>query len=162
MRKLTVLFLVFCLAGCSAQPVFETLADVPQAVPVGKAAQIYVELPEEAAQAVMENENAETLYFCDGYTVCLQTLSGGDIQESIKTLTGYDMPNLTVMETASGSGNRYECVWSSAGEGADQVGRLCLLDAGDWHYCLTLMAAEDAAGDLTAVWQQIVDSFTLE
>lgn len=156
--------LVFALAltlwGCGGTGDFEQVQDVyqPQAA---VAAQVALTLPEEAAQTVMNGGENGTLYFCDGYTLTVQTLDGGDLNRTMQTMTGYALDSLAVMETAFEDCKRYECVWSSAGEGGDQVGRLLCLDDGSYHYVVTVMAQAESAGDLRQVWEDLFSSVSL-
>ncbi len=161
MKKLCLcVALVLLLTGCGQPEDFETMADTyeePQAVP---AEQIWVLLPEEAAVHTAQSDGAQ-LYLCDGYTLELQTLPAGDMQATLRSVTGYGSDRLTVMERRQGELDRYECVWVAAGEGGEQVGRTAILDDGRYHYVLTLMADAESAGKLAATWQGILDSFDL-
>ena len=65
------------------------------------------------------------------------------------------------MQTRRGSADCYECVWTGAGEGGDQMCRAMVLDDGRFHYAVTVMAAADDAGDLAKTWQTIFDSVKL-
>ena len=71
------------------------------------------------------------------------------------------MEELTVVKTGTTGNLRYECVWTSAGEGGDAVGRAAVIDDGSYHYCLTVMATEEEAPQLRNTWQALFDSFTL-
>lgn len=153
--------LALLLTGCSAQQTFETLSDVYDAPVMAPAGQLELKLPEEAAAASMENPDAGKLYLCDGYTLTVQTLDAGDLNETLRQLTGYGKEQLTVMETKQDGFSRFETVWSAAGEGGDQIGRAVILDDGYYHYAVTVMADAQTAGDLTSVWQSVLDSATL-
>lgn len=161
MKKWVIVLAALLLSGCASEPVFETVDDLYTPLPVAAAKEIDIQLPENAALAVMENEETGTLYFCDGFTVAVQTMESGDLEKTLRTVTGYGQEALTLLQTTQGKYDRWECVWSSAGEGTDQVGRLCLLDDGSWHYVLTFMADASSAGTLTDDWQAIVDSFAV-
>ena len=65
------------------------------------------------------------------------------------------------MESFRGNAKRYDCVWTAAGEGEDQVGRACILDDGSFHYVVSVMAGQSRSGELQPVWQDIFDSFRL-
>ena len=41
------------------------------------------------------------------------------------------------------------------------MGRAAVIDDGSYHYCLTVMAAEEEAPQLRGTWQALFDSFTL-
>lgn len=152
--------LLLLLSGCS-QPTFETLQDLGIQTDTSVASQILLTLPEEASAAVMESQDAGKMYLCDGYTVSVQTLPGGDLNRTLRQVTGFSRDGLTLMQTQQGDYTRYETVWSAAGEGEDQVGRVVILDDGSYHYTVSVMAPYTAAGDLAATWQQILGSVSL-
>lgn len=159
MRKWWLLMIAaLCLSGCGQVRVFETVSDsyiAPQ--PVAKT--VSVRLPEDAAAPVSVNETGDQLYLCDGYSITVQTLSGGDLDRTIRTVTGYSRDVLTVMHQQQGGISRYDCVWSCAGEGGDQVGRTAILDDGSYHYVLSVMAPSGNAGALEKGWQSLFQSF---
>ncbi len=162
MKKFWILIpLVLLLTGCRAQETFETVNDVyaePNEIP---AQQVMLMLPEDAAVPAMESDTAGKLYLCDGYTVTVQTLEAGDLNRTLKETTGFSRENLAVMETGQEKLRRYECVWTAAGEGEDQVGRATILDDGNYHYVVTVMASASQAGDLSQTWNQLFSSFSL-
>lgn len=156
-----ILTAALLLTGCAAKETMETVADVYEELPDSPAAQMVCELPEDAVVSAMEVDGKGELYFCDGYTVTLQTLHAGDLDATLREVTGFSREKLTVMETTQDGGKRYDCVWSCAGEGGDQVGRAAILDDGSYHYVLAVMAPEENAGALTDTWQALLDSFRL-
>ena len=163
MRKwwvIPVLGLLF--TGCTAQETLETIADAYVQPAAAQVRQVNLQLPEEASVTVMQSDDTGTLYLCDGYAVTVQTLASGDLDRTLRETTGFSRDALTVIETQPGSWKRYDCVWSAAGEGEDQVGRAAVLDDGDYHYVLSVMASFTQAGDLAEVWQEIFDSFSLD
>jgi len=161
MRKYGWLFAaLILLTGCTAQQTFETVSDA-YVQPAVSVQQLQMTLPQEAGLPAMESENGGSLYLCDEYTVTVQTLSSGDLTDTFRQLTGYTPQQLTVMERDSGGITRYEAVWSAAGEGADQVGRIVVLDDGSYHYAITVMAEAAAAGELTDTWNELMDGISL-
>ena len=161
MKKWILLFCCLLLTGC-ARPTFETLGDIPhQQVDAPVSRKILLELPEEAVQAVWESDG-EAMYLCEDYTVHLQTLSGGDLNATIRSLSGFDRKNLTVLESRCGDHDRYEWVWTAVGEGGDELCRCVVLSDGDFHYALTVSAAADTVGMLTEQWNSLLSSFCLE
>lgn len=162
MKKLWVwLLLSLLLFGCDQPEDFETMSDCYHEPDVFPAQQVSLVLPPEASVMTMEPQEGSCLYLCDGFTVAVETFRGGDLQGTLRSVTGYDQDQLSVMSWQQGELIRHECVWTAAGEGGDQVGRTLVLDAGDWHYTLTVMGDADNAGRLTDVWQDILDSFRL-
>ncbi len=156
MKKFHWLVLALVLAGCAAQPVYEPVEDVYAPVSVAQA-QIRLDYPQEAAAYTLAGENG-SFYECDGYTLTVQTLRGGDLNATVETLTGYTAENLTLLEVGPG---RYECAWTGAGEGGDQVSRMVLLDDGAYHYAVTVMAPAQSAGALQEIWTALLSSVSL-
>ena len=162
MKKVwTLLFSCILLVGCSAQPVFETVQDSADAPGLVQPRQIEVALPKEASAPTLHSEDTGALYLCDGYSLSVQTMAAGDLNGTMRALTGFSRDNLTVMETSPNGVTRYDCVWSAAGEGGDQVGRAVILDDGHYHYAVTVMTDFASAGDLAATWSAILDTVTL-
>ena len=148
---------VLLLTGCGAQETFETVND--QHISAAASPQfLNVELPEEAAAPTLGQEDAGNLYLCDGYTIAVQTMPGGNLDATLSQLTGFSSERLTLMHTKQPEAERYECVWTAAGEGGDQVGRLVILDDGNYHYAVTVMAPAQTAGALTETWQELMNS----
>ena len=162
MRKCWIIgVLVLLLTGCGAQETFETLGDLYVEPVAATAQEMAVDLPAEIAAPVMESGDSGKLYLCDGYTLTMQTFESGDLNRTLQECTGYGRDALTVMETVRDDVTRYECVWTSAGEGGDQLGRLTVLDDGCYHYVLTVMADAAEAGQLSQTWQHMFNSFRL-
>lgn len=162
MKKWCVcLVFALCLCGCGRPKDFETVSDSyiqPQAV---AAKAVSLMLPEEAASPVSVSESGGQLYICDGYSITVQTLDGGDLNKTLRAVTGYSRDSLTVMTQAAESFMRYDCVWTCAGEAGDQIGRTAILDDGSYHYALSVMAHSRDAGALEKTWQSLFDSFRL-
>lgn len=162
MRKWCII-LVLCMGlyGCAAQDTFETLGQVQHEsneVPV--MGSIQVSLPESAAGEVFSNEG-NSCYECDGYTLTLQTFSSGNMEQTVRSISGFSPERLTIIESKIGKCKRYEWVWTAVGEGEDVLCRAMVLDDGNYHYCLTTMAAAHQAGTLQSEWNQVFASFTL-
>ena len=149
------------LSGCAAQETFETLSDDYDISAMAQMQQLQLTLPEDAAVTTMENDETGKIYLCDGYSVAVQTMQAGDLNKTLRQVTGFSKEQLTVMQTRKDGITRYECVWSAAGEGGDQVCRAAILDDGSYHYAVTVMAEQAAAGQQTKTWQSILDSITL-
>ena len=160
-KGLFLLLMPAFLLGCSAQESFETVSDEyvqPVAAVMQQAA---LRLPEGAAVAVMQNDETGSIYFCDDYTITLQTLDSGDLKETLYTATGFEEDQLKVIETNCGTAKRYDCVWASAGEGEEQIGRVAILDDGNYHYVLTCMTGASNAQALQDQWQDLFSSFCI-
>lgn len=153
-----MLLFVLLLSGCRAEPTFETLQDVYAGQNISVPREVLLDLPEDIS--VIQSENGK-LYLCDGYDITVETFASGDLHQTIQTLTGFAPDSLTLLQTSVTDARRYECVWSAAGEGGDMVGRAVVLDDGSYHYCVTIMASSDRAGELSDNWQTLLDSFCL-
>lgn len=162
MKKIWIVFVLSgLLTGCGAQETWETVADAPVQAVVAPMQQILLELPEEVAMPVLESAEQGKLYICDGYTLSVQTWTSGDLAETLRTVTGFAKERLQIMQTQQGEAKRYESVWTAAGEPQLQVGRVCVLDDGNYHYVLTAMADADNAGQLRQTWDTVFSSFRL-
>lgn len=159
-----VWLLVFAvlLCGCSAQQMMETVTDELLLSTMAQQKELSFKLPANAAQSVMAAQDGAEMYFCDGYVLTVQTSESGDLNRTVQNLCGYDRERLTVLETKSGGAKRYDWTWTSAGEGCVQVGRAAILDDGDYHYCITVMADESGSGALDVQWDALFDSLVLK
>ena len=108
---------------------------------------------------VVFDGNGGKLYTGDGYEVCLETLRSGDLDGTLRAVTGFGKDKLTLLQTKQGSLDRYSCAWTAAGEAGDTVGRCAILDDGLYHYCLVVTAAAEKAGKLGDTIGQILASF---
>ncbi len=159
MKKVCFLLIfVLLLAGCQAVGTFETVNDVYAPQTQSAPRKIDLALPENT-QTIAGNSG--NLYLCEGYDVTVETLSSGDLNATIQTLTGFAPNALTMLQTAVSGVDRYECVWTAAGESGDTVCRAVVLDDGQYHYCVTVMSQADTAGELAAVWQELLNSVHL-
>ena len=161
MKKLLVILGIgLLLTGCSSQQTMETVFDVYEPVSA-QPRQLEMALPEDAALATVADENSGKLYFCDDFCILVQTMQAGDLDSTLRQVTGFSKEQLTVIETAAQDAVRYDCAWSSVGEGGDQTCRGVILDDGYYHYAVTVMADAQDAGDLTQAWQELFNSVSL-
>lgn len=159
MRKwwlVTVLCLLLC--GCGVKETFETVDDEMAKPVLQQKKEILLTVERDAV--VLESE-AGVLYVCDGYTMSKQILPSGNLNGTMQELTGFDAESLLVIETAVSGVDRYEGVWTAAGEGGDLVGRVVVMDDGLWHYCVTVSCAAEDAPALQQTWQKILSSITI-
>lgn len=154
-----VLCLMVLLTGC-AQEVFETINDPNDMEVMATPASLLLELPDSAARPVMEGVSGK-LYFCDGYEIMVETLYAGDLNATLRTLTGFSRDEMNLVETKRCGVNCYEGAWSAAGEAGDQVGRVMILDDGMFHYCISFMTSAEDAADCAAQWQSVLDTVAL-
>ena len=147
------------LAGCAATGSFEQLQDVYVPETLSEPAMIQLTLPADAAAQTLTGGSGR-LYFCDSYEIAVETLAGGDLDRTLQILTGCNRDDLTLLETGSGE-KRWETVWTAAGEGSQQVGRLLVVDDGSYHYCVSVMADALDAGALQESWEALFSSVVL-
>jgi hypothetical protein len=160
MKKMLLLVTaMLLLAGCSLQT-FETVDDLNDVPAMAKPATLLLDLPEEAAKPAMEGSSG-TLYFCGDYDIMVEIMPSGDLNKTIQTLTGFDADELNLMQTVRCAADCYEGAWSAAGETGDQVGRVLVLDDSNFHYCVSVMAAAEDAGNCADDWNEILDSVAL-
>lgn len=153
------LWLVVFLCGCAATETFETVADDllrPVMAPVGE---IRLSLPDSASAQTIGGTQEDKLYFCEDYTVTVQIMDRGDLDRTCKALCGFETDKVKLLETGSGENKRWDWVWTAAGEGGDVLGRAAVIDDGNYHYCVTVMAEATEAGALEAEWTELLRSF---
>lgn len=155
------LCVVFFLTGCAAAETFETVADDILQPVMAPAGEIVLTLPESASAQTALGGDGDKLYFCDGYTVTVQTMDRGDLDRTTKTLCGFGADSLNIVETVNDGCKRWDWVWTAAGEGGDAVGRAAVIDDGNYHYCVTIMADAGKAGQLEAEWSALLRSFSV-
>lgn len=159
MKKICMMMVLLLLfGGCAAEQTFETVADEMVLNVSAQPREILLTLPKETLLPAMETDNG-TLYLCDGYDVTVQIMPAGDLDATIRQVSGFDREDLTIMQTASGDCTCYEFVWSAAAELGEQVGRAMILDDGSHHYALTAIAPEKHAEEYQEIWNGIFDSF---
>ena len=161
MKRIAILALALCLVGCKPKPEYETISDEVVIGTVAAAQPMQILLPPDAAVAVFQGEDGSALYLCDGYTVTVQTYEAGDLNRTLLDATGFSSGALRPMQTKQGEYARYDCVWTAAGEGEEQVGRLALIDDGNYHYVLSAMAPASQTARLQQPWQTLFDGFAL-
>lgn len=155
-----VLCLIILLTGCGKKQSLETVQDVYGPEPVPKAMEVLVELPGDLEQ--LSQSAGSSFYEGDGYTLTVQTRPAGDLTGTVRELTGFLPDQLQILENKCPEGTCYRCSWTSAGEGGSQVGRLSIIDDGNYQYVLCTMAPEQLAGDLEqSQWREIFRSFHL-
>ena len=161
MKKwLSLLMMAVLLTGCGAEDTLETISDELLVPVMAQPRNISVDLPGEAALPVIENSNGR-IYICNDYEIILQTLDAGDLEETLKTLSGLSREDITVVETFADNISRYEFVWASAGETGDQTGRGVVLDDGNYHYCMSVLRSAASMEQSQTDWDQVFASFSV-
>ena len=145
------------LTGCTAEETLETVNDEWIVPAMAQPREISVRLPDSALAPVLE-QDGRRLYMGQNYEIMVETMTSGNLDATIRTLSGYEKDQLTVLETGQEDVKRYEFVWTTAGEKGDRLGRAVVLDDGDYHYCMSVLRD---AGDTLVVWKDVFRSFSL-
>jgi len=156
-RWIWMLLLPGLLCGCGGEETLETVNDEWIVPVMAQPREISVRLPEDAVAPVLEQEDRQ-LYMAQGYEIMLETLAAGDLNATVRAVSGYEKDQLTLLETRQGDVNRYDFVWTTAGEQGDRLGRAVVLDDGNYHYCMSVLRD---AGDTLIVWRDVFQSFSL-
>lgn len=160
MKKiLIVLVIAVTLTGCAVQT-FETVDDQQEVQAMATPATLLVDLPDEAAAPAMQGTSG-TLYFCGDYDISVEVMPSGNLDSTLKNLTGFGQKDLHIIETDRCGVDCYESVWSAAGEAGDHIGRVLILDDGSFHYCVSVMALAEDAGSCAEDWNEILESVAL-
>ena len=161
MKKIVMLLLLaLLLCGCTAEETLETISDDIVQPVMAQPREIAVSLPGEASIPTMEGDTGR-MYLASDYEIYIQTLDAGDLNATIQTVSGYERDALTVMETNQEGVDRYEFVWSSAGETGDRIGRGVVLDDGKYHYVMTVLRDAETTENTQIVWSDVFASFHL-
>lgn len=159
-KKIIVGLLALLLTGCAAEETFETISDDLVQPVMAQPREVSVSLPGEVSMPAMESDSGR-MYLASDYEIYIQTLDRGDLNATIQTVSGYDKDALTVMQTSLNGVDRYEFVWTCAGENGDRIGRGVVLDDGDYHYVMTVLRDADTTETSQIVWNDVFDSFRL-
>ena len=156
--KILLILMAVLLCGCSSQETFETISDEPVQEVMAQMREISVRLPDNAVAPVLESDT-EQVYMSEDYEIVIETLEAGDLDATIRRISGYPREELTVMETQWDDVTRYEFVWAAAGEQGECIGRAVVLDDGKYHYCMSVL--RDAKTVSQVVWSDVFASFGL-
>ena len=156
-RWLWMIVLAVLLCGCKAEETLETVSDEWIVPVMAQPREISVRLPDNVVVPVMEQDGRK-LYMGQNYEILLETLAAGDLNDTIRTISGFEKEQLTVLQTRQEELDRYEFVWTATGERGELLGRAVILDDGNYHYCMTVL--RDAEESIV-VWQDVFSSFAL-
>ncbi len=148
------------MTGCAVRDTFETVSDELITPVMATPRQVHIDLPDEARAASFPSDNG-TLFICDDYEIAIETLSSGDLDGTLKIMTGQGQENLSVMTTKQGEVKRYDFVWAGVNDDGDYSGRGTILDDGVYHYCLSLVRPLEKMNNSQVVWRQVFNSFTV-
>ena len=161
MKRMIVLMTVLgLLSGCGAAETYELVTDEPVQQVSAQPREMHFFLAEETAMPAMETDSGK-LYLCGEYDVMSQIFDGGDLERTIRQVSGFSPNDLTVIQTESENVKKTEFVWTSAAEEGHRICRATILDDGNYHYVLSIMSDAENAGELAETWQQIMDSFNI-
>lgn len=156
--KVLLMVMALLLCGCGARETMETISDEPVQAVMAQPREVSVRLPDNAVAPVLEGE-AEQVYLSEDYEIVIETLAAGDLDATMRSISGYGRDQLTVMETQWDHVTRYDFVWAAAGERGDRLGRAVVLDDGQYHYCMSVL--RDAQAVSQVVWRDVFASFEL-
>lgn len=156
--KCLLMIMALLLCGCGARETLETISDEPVQPVMAQPREISVRLPDNAVAPVLESE-AEQVYLSEAYELVIETVASGDLDATVRRISGYGRDQLTVMETQWDDVTRYEFVWAAAGENGERLGRAVILDDGDYHYCMSVLRDAEAVSQV--VWRDVFASFEL-
>lgn len=159
-KTIIIAVLALLLTGCTAEETLETISDDIVQPVMAQPREIAVSLPGEASIPTMEGDSGR-MYLASDYEIYIQTLNAGDLNATIQTVSGYERDALTVMETNLDGLDRYEFVWTSAGENGDRIGRGVVLDDGSYHYVMTVLRDAETTENTQIVWNDVFASFNL-
>lgn len=160
MKMIAVILLTALLVGCGKQEVFETVHDdMVQPVSV-QPREVFFDLAQEPVMPAMESDSG-TLYLCGDFDVVVHTCQSGDLQNTVKEVSGFLPEELTVIQTGEGDVDKYEFVWTSATDLGQQIGRATVLDDGNYHYILSATVDAELMEEYQEIWNGIFESFQL-
>ena len=161
MKKLGwILGLALVLCGCGAAETYETIADEQVQPVMAEPRQVYVALPEDSVLPVMESEQGK-IYICGDYDVAVLTLSGGDLDATVRAVSGFGRDEVTLIQTETGEVDKYEFVWTMASEMGQQVGRATILDDGSYHYVLSATVSAEKIQEYQEIFNGMFESYEL-
>ena len=159
-RIVLLLGLVVFLTACGASETFEVVEDIIPVEPVASPQQFYVSLPDETTTPTFQTDSEE-LFLCRDYTISKQILPSGDLEKTVVAVTGMPAEGLQIIKTTHAQFDRYDFVWTAAGEDGLQLGRASVLDDGNFHYVLSTLSSEETAGELRESIQDMYASCKL-
>ena len=160
MKIVLLVLLAVLLAGCSKTEVYETVNDEMIQSVSAQPREILFDLAQEPVMPAMESDSG-TLYLCGDFDVLVHTCQSGDLQNTVKEVSGFLPEELTVIQTGNGEVDRYEFVWTSATDLGQQIGRATVLDDGNYHYILSATVDAELIEEYQEIWNGIFESFQL-
>ena len=156
-----VLLLCLTFCACSSVETFEIISDVIVVGQVSEPAKVSVRIPDDAALAVMSGNDGQS-YEGDHYQIVIQTYAAGDLNKTLRYVTGYNSEQLNLMEVPSEGYNKYLGAWSSVSGEGELVGRCAVLDDGLYHYCLSVLVDANMSGEMRDEIDALFADYSLE
>ena len=160
MKIIGLMLLAVLLTGCGKAEVYETVTDEAAQSVSAQPREILFDLAQEPIMPAMESDSG-TLYLCGDFDVVVHTCPGGDLQNTVREVSGFSPEELTVIQTENAEIDRYEFVWTSAAELGQQIGRATVLDDGNYHYILSATVDAELIEEYQEIWNGIFESFQL-
>lgn len=161
MKRMILLMTVLgLLSGCSAAETYEMVTDEPVQQVSAQPREIHFFLAEETAMPAMETDSGK-LYLCGEYDVMSQIFDGGDLERTIRQVSGFSPSDLTVIQTESENVKKTEFVWTSAAEEGHRICRATILDDGNYHYVLSATVPAEKIEEYQEIWNGIFETFKL-
>jgi len=160
MKKVMLMILALLLTGCAKTEVYETVTDEAAQSVSSQPREIQFDLAQEPVLPVMESDSG-TLYLCGDFDVVVNTCQSGDLQNTVREVSGFLPEELTLIQTGTGDVDRYEFVWTSAVDTGQQIGRATILDDGNYHYILSATVDAELIEEYQEIWNGIFESFQL-
>ena len=161
MMKKAWLILVICIFLCGCAPAeLETMNDTDAVGVMAEPVEMKISFPEDATVLTMGNALSR-YYFCKGYDVAVEITESGNLDATLKTITGYGKEELDMVETKRNGVACYEAVWTTVGEAGDCVGRLLVLDDNNYHYCVSAFSSAQNVASHADAWNNLFASVSL-
>lgn len=160
MKKVMLMILVLLLTGCAKSTVYETVTDEAAQSVSAQPREVLFDLAQEPVLPAMESDSG-TLFLCGDYDVVVNTCPSGDLQNTVREVSGFLPEELTVIQTENADVDRYEFVWTAATDLGQQIGRATVLDDGNYHYTLSATVDAELIEEYQEIWNGIFESFQL-
>jgi len=160
MKIVMLMLMAALLTGCGKTEVYETVQDEMAQSVSAQPREIVFDLAQEPVMPAMESDSG-TLYLCGDFDVVVHTCQSGDLNSTVREVSGFLPEELTVIQTENAEVDRYEFVWTSATDLGQQIGRAAVLDDGNYHYILSATVDAELIEEYQEIWNGIFESFQL-
>ncbi len=157
MKWWMVVFCLFFLTGCSAQPVWETVEDgIPAEVPILQTYDISVDLP----LTYLDGNEKDCLYTSGSVEVHTTSFYASDLDAAVRQLSGFSAEDLNIVKTLRETLPEYQFAWYSETEEGGRLFRADLVMDDTACYAVVCSAPETAEGFHEQA-RQVFSAFTL-